>query len=278
MQAPDPVETILARLMPPALSEHCQAELSEMIAELAGPEPENVVPISSGKWLTRSLVGGGIAAAIGALCALYPLHRSASESRSAAAGAPAKSVLISAADRVESMTDEGWQNDANGTALRALRLQMVQENNLRDPETGLVVQISESCEKVLLLPQTTLAALRKIPTTQPPALAGNMVQLAGLPNHPNPAISVAAKSASCSSEEGKAVIQRDGENYAIRICDPLNNELFKGNLARDANFDTLPAGWRTRVQVLCRTLDQALDGSSLPTRQPQPRMAPPVTH
>ena len=49
MQTPDPVETILARLMPPALSEAGPAEIEAMLDELAGPAAENVVAISSGR-------------------------------------------------------------------------------------------------------------------------------------------------------------------------------------------------------------------------------------
>ena len=63
MQAPDPVEVVLARLMPPALRQDCQNELEAMIDELAGPE---VIPDNASKgWLVRCVIGGGIAAAIG---------------------------------------------------------------------------------------------------------------------------------------------------------------------------------------------------------------------
>ena len=73
MQAPDPIETVLARLMPPALRQDCQMQIEEMIDDLAGSEPANRVEISSGRWLVRCLIGGGIAAAIGALIAIFPL-------------------------------------------------------------------------------------------------------------------------------------------------------------------------------------------------------------
>lgn len=72
MQALDPIETVLARLMPQALSQSCSEELEEQIDDLAAHAPTHVVEISSGKWLVRCLVGGGIAAAIGALIAIFP--------------------------------------------------------------------------------------------------------------------------------------------------------------------------------------------------------------
>ncbi len=155
MQAPDPIETILARLMPSALSDDCQFELDEMIDELAGPVAENVVPISSGKWIARSVIGGGIAASIGALIAIFPMLND-SQSQQVAAVSPEKSssgfVLVSESDRIESMTDEGWQEDSNGSAMHALRLNAVEENNVRDEESGMVVKISEPREEILLMP------------------------------------------------------------------------------------------------------------------------------
>ena len=119
MQAPDPIETILARLMPPALSQDAQFEMDAMIDELAGPEAENVVGISSGRWLVRAVIGGGIAAAFGAMFAIFSLS---SGSRVAAIlPMPVASglVLISESDRIESMTDEGWQENSDGLAMRA---------------------------------------------------------------------------------------------------------------------------------------------------------------
>ena len=152
MQAPDPIETILARLMPPALSQDAQFEMDAMIDELAGPEAENVVGISSGRWLVRAVIGGGIAAAVGAMFAIFSLS---SGSRVAAVlPMPAASglVLISESDRIESMTDEGWQENPDGLAMRAVRLNAVEENNVRDEESGMVVLISEAREEILLMP------------------------------------------------------------------------------------------------------------------------------
>ena len=150
MQAPDPIETILARLMPPALSQQCQSEIETVIDDLAGPE--NVVGIS---WLTRCVIGGGIAAAIGALCAVFPMIQRSSNSQVAvtsSAESPSGLVLVSESDRIESVTDEGWREDSEGSAMHAVRLRAVQENNVRDEETGMEVLISEAREEILLMP------------------------------------------------------------------------------------------------------------------------------
>lgn len=158
MQALDPIEAVesaLARLMPPALSQDGQFEIMAMIDELAGPAAENVAVISSGGRLSRWMIGAGIAAAISAIWAVFPLIHGSSEPRvavSPAGEAPSGLVLVSESDRIESMTDEGWQEDADGSAMHALRLNAVEENNLRDEETGMVVQISEPREEILLMP------------------------------------------------------------------------------------------------------------------------------
>lgn len=146
MQAPDSIEAIMARLMPPALSEECQFEIETLIDDLAGPE--NVVGIS---WLTRCVIGGGIAAAIGALCAVIPMIHDAPQPQVAVIS-PSGFSLVSESDRIESVTDEGWQESADGSAMHAVRLSAVEENNVRDEESGMVVQITEPREEILLMP------------------------------------------------------------------------------------------------------------------------------
>lgn len=154
MQAPDPIETILARLMPPALSQDGQFEIEAMIDDLAGHEAENVVPISSGNWFVRSLIGGGIAAAVAGLLALVPMESDFSTPEGVATSkVPSGFVLVSESDRIESMTDEGWQ-EQDGSAMHALRLTAVEENSVRDLESGMVVRISEPREEILYTPIT----------------------------------------------------------------------------------------------------------------------------
>lgn len=154
MQAPDPVETILARLMPPALSQGCQHEIEALIDDLAGPEAQTVVDISSGRWRVRSLIGGGIAAAVAVGFAIFPLIRDRAEPLVQAA-APSGFVLVSESDRIQSMTDEGWREEADGSTVRALRFNAIEENSVRDEESGMVVQISEPREEILLMPIST---------------------------------------------------------------------------------------------------------------------------
>ena len=157
----DPVETILARLMPPALSGAGQREIESMLDALAAEAAEAPPTKRTGpNWLRRA-VTGGIAAAGVAAALIFPLASrptpsswaaTAHAGKSPAANPPAGMVLVSESDRIESMTDDGWQEDADGSTMRALRLNVVEENSLLDEETGIVMQVSEPREEILLMP------------------------------------------------------------------------------------------------------------------------------
>ncbi len=272
MQAPDPIETIMARLMPPALSQECQLEIETMIDDLAGSE--DVVRIS---WLTRCVIGGGIAAAIGALCAVFPMIRGSADSQLALtspAVSPSGLVFVSESERLESFADEGWREDSEGSAMHTVRFNAVQENNVRDKETGMLVRISEPREEILMMP---ISEFYQAPVLKKPT-AGEMVETATLPaasNGPVRVVNVAEKSASFSTDDGCAVVRRDGDIYKVKINGPKDDVIFDGDVSPADTLDKLPVDWHRRIQVLCRTLDQALDGSLMPQRQPQPRVVPP---
>lgn len=272
MQAPDPIETILARLMPPALSDEFQGGLNETIDKLAGPAPENVTEISSGKWLVRSLVGGGIAAAMGAMFAMYPANQTAEPAVAKTERASSGLVLMSASDRLESMTDVGMRKDSEGTDMHAVKVRSVQENKVRDQESGMIVKIREPREEILMTPVGSSDAKKPYPA--------GMVEAAAVPtenNGPLRVVNVAEKSADFTFQgEGKAMVTRDGDHYQVKIQGTDEAVIFEGSLAKDASLDSVPEQWRKRVQVLCRTLDAALDGNLLTPREPKPRQAPPA--
>jgi len=159
MLKPDPVETILARLLPPALSEAGQRDIEAMLDALAG-EPAQTAPAKSAgvAWIRRVFTGG-IAAAGLAAALIFPLAAPPSPSSWAvtapAGDAPNGLILVGESDRIESMTDEGWQEDSDGSAMRAMRLNVVEENSLLDEETGIVMQVSEPREELFLMPVST---------------------------------------------------------------------------------------------------------------------------
>jgi len=157
----DPVESILARLMPPAFSEDGQREIEAMLDDLAGAPTGSLPAKRTGIVWLRRIATAGIAAAGVAAALIFPLASrpvpaswaaSARSGKSPAANPPAGMVLVSESERIESMTDDGWQEDADGSTMRAMRLNVVEENSLLDEETGIVMQVSQPREEILLMP------------------------------------------------------------------------------------------------------------------------------
>ena len=156
MHKPDPVETILARLMPAALSDEGQLGMEAMLDELAGGAAVEVIPMKP--WFRRPFAGGIAAAGIAAAL-LLPLSISRTPVPAPVVSAEQKPVpgfvLVSESGSVESMSEEGWQEDADGLAMRTMRLRVVEENQLLDEETGIVMLVSQPRDEYLLTPVST---------------------------------------------------------------------------------------------------------------------------
>jgi hypothetical protein len=144
------IENILARLMPPALSEHGQQDIETMLDELA-TEAETAAPRPRRPWW---MISGGIAAALAAGVFVVHFIRGSENSSGAMAAAetPDELIVMSESGRVETVTDEGWSESPDGAALRTLRLRVVEENRIFDEQTGIVMNISQPREELLLMP------------------------------------------------------------------------------------------------------------------------------
>lgn len=108
---------------------------------------------------------------------------------------------------------------------------------------------------------------------------GEMVESAILPgacDGPMRVINVAEKSASFSTDDGRAVVRREGEIYNLNIKGPADELIFDGEISDANSLESIPKDWHRKVRVLCRTLDYALDAGALPQRQPRPRVVPPA--
>jgi len=152
MQAPDPIEAALARLMPTAMSASGQRSIEDMLDGLAAES--KVVTVRDWR---RPAVGLGIAAAIAALVTLPGLLKTGVEiASSPQVRADVASLsgirLVERSERVESMSDEGWVADPDGAAMQAVRLRMVSEDVVFDDETGYTVKVSEPRDEILLMP------------------------------------------------------------------------------------------------------------------------------
>ncbi len=143
------IEAALSRLMPPPLSEGGQRDLEALIDELSGgDEDETVIAQKSYPWKTF----GGIAAGILALAGGFGITRQ-EQPISVVENFPSV-VLLSESDRVQSIRDEGWSEDAYGSAMHSVRLRMIEENRLMDEETGIVMRVSEPREEIFYTPIT----------------------------------------------------------------------------------------------------------------------------
>ncbi len=84
-----------------------------------------------------------------------------------------------------------------------------------------------------------------------------------------------SREASFSTDEGRAVIRRDGELYKVVIRSPENKVLYEGEFENGSDFRKVPRDWRRRVCALRRGLDHAMEDRTTPLRPPRPRVVPP---
>lgn len=147
MHDPKDIENVLARLMPRAISDSSQLAIEDLLDELAA-DSAVITRQQRPKWL--SVIALGVAASLVATVVI--LEMTPSPQIIAAIKAPSGVLLVGESDRVESMIDEGWHEISDGTAVRAMRLNVVEENRLFDEETGIVMQVTEPREEWLIQP------------------------------------------------------------------------------------------------------------------------------
>jgi hypothetical protein len=87
-------------------------------------------------------------------------------------------------------------------------------------------------------------------------------------------VTFAERTATYSSDEGKAVLRRVGDSYLVVITGPTNGIIFEGDVSQKWGMEALPQAWQRRVWSLKRGLDHAPQ-EMVPVRQPRPRVVPP---
>jgi hypothetical protein len=156
---------------------------------------------------------------------------------------------------------------------------------VNEAQLATLLRLSKPGEQIVITgfrggkPLEVKLTLGETPALQKP-FSGEMIESAILPGvcpGPMRLVNVADKTASFSADEGKAEVRRDGETYQVKIDDARDKVIFEGEIASDDELEKIPEEWRRRIHVLCRTLDQALDGGMIPQRQPRPRVVPPST-
>ena len=159
MQKPDhnigDLEKALFRLMPVAMSEEARDRMETMIDGLAG---DSKVSRFDFRKAAKRLAVGGIAAAIGfGVYLSIPSQRELVESApiSDQGDLPPELVFLSESDRVEGVSDEGLFIDSGGSAVRKVRIRVVEESQIRDEETGIIVMLTEPREEMYSVPVST---------------------------------------------------------------------------------------------------------------------------
>ncbi len=143
------LENALQRLMPSGISEGFRTETETMLDELAN---DARLPALAPRTNIRRI--SGIAAAFAVFCvAGFFVKRNVSDHVSAATGGAAPDLVsLAESDRIERVSDEGLFVDAGGSAVRKLRVRVIEESQMRDEETGIVFSVSEPREEMYLLP------------------------------------------------------------------------------------------------------------------------------
>jgi len=181
--------------------------------------------------------------------------------------------------------DAGGPGQAAGLLEFDLLWKMGDQMLVNEGQLAALLRLSKPGEEVVISgfrggkPLEVKLKLGETPALKPP-FTGEMVEAAimpGVSSGPMRVVNVAEKSASFSTGEGKAVVRRDGEIFKIKIDGPQGDVIFEGDLSKNEKLDKIPENWQRRIEVLCRTLDQALAGGMMQQRMPRPRVVPPVT-
>lgn len=179
--------------------------------------------------------------------------------------------------------DEGGPAQTAGLAEFDLLWKIGDQMLVNEAQLATLLRLSKPGEEVVLAgfrggkPLEVKLKLGESPVLQKP-FSGEMVEAAVMPGAclgPMRLVNVAEKTASFSNDEGRAIVRRDEEIYKVKILGTKDELILETEITKGDSLDKVPNDWRRRVQILCRTLDQALDGGMLPQRQPRPRVVPP---
>ena len=87
-------------------------------------------------------------------------------------------------------------------------------------------------------------------------------------------VNITERTATYSTEEGKAVLRKEGESYLVVITNPKEEIIFQGDVSSTESIESMPKDWQRRVRALKRGLDHGMQESTYPVRSPRPRVVP----
>lgn len=143
-------EEALQRLMPVGLSAGLQEGLEECFDELAGESKMDFYAVAK-----RIAAIGAVAVLVAGLVLGMIKIQTPGDRLAGLDEAEPDVVFLEELDRVEDVSDEGLYVDAGGSAVRKLRVRVVEESRIRDEETGIVVDLSAPREETYLVPIST---------------------------------------------------------------------------------------------------------------------------
>lgn len=143
-------EEALQRLMPVGLSAGLQEGLEECFDELAGESKMDFYAVAK-----RIAAIGAVAVLVAGLVLGMIIIQTPGDRLAGLDEAEPDVVFLEELDRVEDVSDEGLYVDAGGSAVRKLRVRVVEESRIRDEETGIVVDLSAPREETYLVPIST---------------------------------------------------------------------------------------------------------------------------
>lgn len=180
--------------------------------------------------------------------------------------------------------DENGPAEAAGIRELDLISRIGDQMLVNEAQLATLLRLSQPGEEIVISgfrggkPLEVTLKLGEAPALKRP-FPGEMVESAILPGAcagPMRVVNVAEKSASFSTDDGRAVVRREGDGYILKIEGPDDELIFDGAISDANSLESIPKDWHRKVRVLCRTLDHALQAGGIPQRQPRPRVVPPA--
>lgn len=169
MKSPEEMEKSLKRLMPVALSERANHDISQMISSLAAADDAELTaiaesPASTMPWYRNRITWSAAAALlIGAMASLWQMPTASSvvvdtpalPQTISASVAEVSPVLIDRMEVTDSMVVEGTVASADGSVMNRVKRRVETRERYRDQKKGYLITISESRDVKELVPKTS---------------------------------------------------------------------------------------------------------------------------
>lgn len=160
MEPINSIEEKLSRLIPPALSEEGQRGLEDLIDELAGVEADADFEATPNRWLWK------VAAAVAILAVPVVMTHRRGDSPvmdtslaqldvDVTLGVSPEMMLLKSIQMIDAREDDGLIVPSDGTAPHyRYRYRVIDEEVVRDPETGVEITLRQPRQEVVTIPVT----------------------------------------------------------------------------------------------------------------------------